>query len=54
MVSARFTERGCVLVLHGIGDSGGSAAGFAPMFLTEGYAVLAPDAARTERAAANS
>jgi len=34
---------GCVLVLHGIGDSGASAAGFAPMFLNEGYSVLAPD-----------
>ncbi len=36
-------NRGCVIVLHGIGDSRGSGAGFAPMFLTEGYAVLAPD-----------
>lgn len=33
----------CVLVLHGIGDSGASAAGFAPLFLAQGYSVLAPD-----------
>jgi dipeptidyl aminopeptidase/acylaminoacyl peptidase len=33
----------CVVVLHGIADSRVSAAGFAPMFLNEGYAVLLPD-----------
>jgi len=33
----------CVLVLHGIADSRVSSVGFAPMFLNEGYAVLAPD-----------
>ena len=33
----------CVIVLHGIADSRSSSVGFAPMFLTQGYAVLAPD-----------
>ncbi len=36
------TER-CVLVLHGISDSRGSAAGFAPFLNRAGYSVLAPD-----------
>jgi len=33
----------CVTVLHGIGDSRVGSAGFAPLFLNEGYAVLLPD-----------
>ena len=33
----------CVVVLHGIADSNLGAAGFAPMFLAEGYSVLLPD-----------
>lgn len=33
----------CVMVLHGIGDSRSGSAGFAPMFLREGYGVLLPD-----------
>jgi hypothetical protein len=33
----------CVAVLHGIGDSRLGSAGFAPLFLAEGYAVLLPD-----------
>jgi uncharacterized protein len=33
----------CVIVLHGIADSRAGSAGFAPMFLDEGHAVLAPD-----------
>jgi len=33
----------CVIVLHGIADSRVGSVGFAPMFLNEGYAVLAPD-----------
>jgi len=33
----------CVIVLHGIADSRAGSAGFAPMFLTQGYAVLVPD-----------
>jgi fermentation-respiration switch protein FrsA (DUF1100 family) len=33
----------CVIVLHGIADSRAGSAGFAPMFLNEGYAVLLPD-----------
>jgi uncharacterized protein len=33
----------CVVVLHGIADSRLGAAGFAPMFLAEGYSVLLPD-----------
>jgi fermentation-respiration switch protein FrsA (DUF1100 family) len=33
----------CVVVLHGIADSRASSAGFAPMFLNQGYAVLLPD-----------
>jgi fermentation-respiration switch protein FrsA (DUF1100 family) len=33
----------CVIVLHGIADSRVGSIGFAPMFLNEGYAVLAPD-----------
>ncbi len=35
--------RGCVVLLHGIGDSRSGAVGFAPMFLQAGYAVLVPD-----------
>jgi uncharacterized protein len=35
--------RGCVVLLHGIGDSRSGAFGFAPMFLHAGYAVLVPD-----------
>lgn len=34
---------GCVIALHGIGDSRASSSGFAPMFLADGYSVLAPD-----------
>ncbi len=37
------TSGGCVIVLHGIADSRASSAGFAPMFVQEGYAVLVPD-----------
>ncbi len=33
----------CVMVLHGIADSRVGSAGFAPMFLEKGYAVLLPD-----------
>lgn len=33
----------CAVVLHGVTDSRVSSVGFAPMFLAEGYAVLAPD-----------
>ena len=33
----------CVAVLHGIADSRSGAAGFAPMFLADGYSVLLPD-----------
>jgi hypothetical protein len=33
----------CVAVLHGIGDSRVGSAGFAPLFLNEGYSVLLPD-----------
>ena len=33
----------CVMVLHGIADSRRGSAGFAPMFLTQGYSVLVPD-----------
>jgi uncharacterized protein len=33
----------CVVVLHGIADSKSGSAGFAPMFLAEGYSVLLPD-----------
>jgi uncharacterized protein len=33
----------CVIVLHGIADSRAGSAGFAPMFLAEGYSVLLPD-----------
>ena len=32
-----------VIVLHGIADSRSGSVGFAPMFLTQGYAVLVPD-----------
>lgn len=43
-VSRAATHGGrCVAVLHGIGDSKLGAAGFAPMFLAEGYSVLLPD-----------
>lgn len=34
---------GCVMVLHGIADSHVSSAGFAPLFLAEGYSVLLPN-----------
>lgn len=37
------TDGNCVIVLHGIGDSRMGVAGFAPMFLNEGYSVLLPD-----------
>jgi len=33
----------CVAVLHGIGDSRLGSAGFAPLFVAEGYTVLLPD-----------
>jgi hypothetical protein len=33
----------CVMALHGIADSKLGAAGFAPLFLAEGYSVLLPD-----------
>ena len=33
----------CVMVLHGIGDSRHGSAGYAPLFLDEGYSVLLPD-----------
>ena len=33
----------CVIVLHGIGDSRRGSAGYAPLFLDEGYSVLLPD-----------
>ena len=33
----------CVLLLHGIADSRTGALGFAPMFTSAGYSVLAPD-----------
>lgn len=33
----------CVIVLHGIGDSRQGSAGFAPLFLDQGYSVLLPD-----------
>jgi hypothetical protein len=33
----------CVVVLHGISDSRAGSFGFAPLFLSQGYAVLAPD-----------
>ena len=33
----------CVMVLHGIGDSRQGSAGYAPLFLDEGYSVLLPD-----------
>jgi len=34
---------GCVMILHGIGDTRAPALGLAPMFLEKGYAVLLPD-----------
>jgi dipeptidyl aminopeptidase/acylaminoacyl peptidase len=34
---------GCVMAMHGVADTSASAAGFAPMFLSSGYSVLAPD-----------
>lgn len=34
---------GCVMILHGIGDTRAGAVGLAPMFLEKGYAVLLPD-----------
>jgi len=37
------SNRGCVMVLHGISDSKASSSGFAPLFLKHGYSVLAPD-----------
>ena len=33
---------GCVMILHGIGDTRAAALGLAPMFLEKGYAVLLP------------
>jgi uncharacterized protein len=34
---------GCVIILHGIGDSRAGVAGLSTMFLKEGYSVLVPD-----------
>ena len=34
---------GCVIILHGIGDSRTGVAGLSTMFLNEGYSVLVPD-----------
>ncbi len=34
---------GCVMMLHGIGDTRAAALGLAPMFIERGYAVLLPD-----------
>ena len=34
---------GCVMILHGIGDTRAAALGLAPMFIEKGYAVLLPD-----------
>jgi dipeptidyl aminopeptidase/acylaminoacyl peptidase len=48
-IKASFFEIGfpksdrCVMALHGISDSRASMAGWSPMFLDAGYAVLAPD-----------
>ena len=39
----------CVVVLHGITDSRLGSAGFAPMFLAEGYSVLLPDSRAQRR-----
>ena len=41
-IPAMKTSR-CVIVLHGIADSKSGSAGFAPMFLGQGYSVLMPD-----------
>lgn len=40
---AKQSTGNCVLILHGIGDSRAGSAGFAPLFLQNGYAVLLPD-----------
>lgn len=40
---SRSAGRGCVLILHGIGDSRAGSVGFAPLFLEAGYSVLVPD-----------
>jgi alpha-beta hydrolase superfamily lysophospholipase len=36
-------DAGCVMILHGIGDTRAGGLGLAPMFLEKGYAVLLPD-----------
>ena len=42
-VRAAVPNGNCVMVLHGIGDSRQGSAGYAPMFLDQGYSVLLPD-----------
>jgi len=42
-IPAKHSNGNCVIVLHGIGASRAGSVGFAPMFLDEGYSVLAPD-----------
>ena len=42
-LTPRSLERGCVIALHGIGDSRASSAQFAKFLLPAGYAVLAAD-----------
>lgn len=37
------SRHACVVVLHGIADSRTGVAGFAPLFLSQGYSVLLPD-----------
>ncbi len=37
------SPQGCVIVLHGLGESRAASAGYAQMFQRAGYAVLAPD-----------
>jgi uncharacterized protein len=39
----RVRNGNCVMVLHGIGDSRQGSAGYAPLFLDDGYSVLLPD-----------
>ena len=42
-VRPRVPNGNCVIVLHGIGDSRQGSAGYASMFLDQGYSVLLPD-----------
>ena len=52
-VRSKVPNGNCVIVLHGIGDSRHGSAGYAAIFLDQGYSVRSPIAEGTARAEAN-